>query len=115
MSLEELILRHALGQSVDAIARGERASGAMMIPIPAAGVLLCGRRARGGAAVPGIEEVTISAHVGQRLVPLPEGSRYLGFVFARADSPARAEAALREAHGLLEFRIVGSEPMALDL
>ena len=107
ISLEELILRHALGQSVDGIARGERASGVMMIPIPAAGVLESVAGLEDARAVPGIEQVTISAHVGQRLVPLPEGARYLGFVFSRADSPERAEAALREAHGRLEFRIVG--------
>ena len=55
--------------------------------------------------MPGIEEVTISAHVGQELVPLPEGSRYLGFIFARADSPEAVEAALREAHRRLEFDV----------
>jgi hypothetical protein len=55
--------------------------------------------------VPGIEEATISAHPGQRLVPLPEGSRYLGFVFSRAETPAEAEAALRQAQRRLEFRI----------
>ena len=50
-------------------------------------------------AVEGIEEVTISAHLGERLVPWPEGSRYLGFIFARgADARREAEAALREAH-----------------
>ena len=53
----------------------------------------------------GIEDVAISAHLGQRLVPLPEGSRYLGFIFARADSPQAVEAALRESHSKLEFAI----------
>ncbi len=106
MSLEELILRHALGQSVGGIAGGDRASGVMMVPIPAAGVLASVAGLEEARAVPGVEQVTISAHVGQRLVPLPEGSRYLGFVFSRADSPERAEAALREAHARLEFRIV---------
>jgi hypothetical protein len=55
--------------------------------------------------VPGIVEITISAHPGQTLVPLPEGSRYLGFLFARANRPEEVEAALRRAHGLLRFRI----------
>jgi hypothetical protein len=57
------------------------------------------------SAVPGIVEVTITAHPGQALVPLPEGARYLGFVFARAAEPAAVEAALREAHRRLAFRI----------
>jgi hypothetical protein len=56
-------------------------------------------------AVPGIEDVAITAHRGQELVPLPEGSRYLGFIFARGDRPEQAEAALREAHRRLEFEI----------
>jgi hypothetical protein len=55
--------------------------------------------------VSGVEDVTISAHLGQRLTPLPEGSRYLGFIFARAESPEAVEAALRESHAQLEFVI----------
>jgi hypothetical protein len=39
------------------------------------------------------------------LVPLPEGSSYLGFIFARGASPARVEAALREAHRRVELEI----------
>jgi hypothetical protein len=55
--------------------------------------------------VPGIEEVIVTAKAGQLLIPLPEGSSYLGFIFARAGSPAEVEAALREAHGELRFEI----------
>ena len=77
----------------------------MMIPIPGAGILRGGPGSRRGARSSGIEEVTISSHVGSRLVPLPEGDRYLGFIFSRAATPERAEAALREAHARLEFRI----------
>jgi hypothetical protein len=50
-------------------------------------------------------EVIITAKQGQKLVPLPEGSSYLGFIFARADSPAEVERRLREAHQRLKFRI----------
>jgi L-amino acid ligase C-terminal domain 2 len=56
-------------------------------------------------AVPAIEDVTISMHKGQEVVPLPEGSRYLGFIFSRAETPQEAEAALREAHSHLRFVI----------
>jgi hypothetical protein len=56
-------------------------------------------------AVPLVEDVVISMHKGQEIVPLPEGSRYLGFIFSRAASPAEAEAALREAHRHLQFVI----------
>ena len=44
-------------------------------------------------------------HTGQRIVPLPEGSQYLGFIFSRAATPAEAEASLRRAHALLDFII----------
>jgi biotin carboxylase len=104
MSLEELILRHALGLGVPA-AGLEGAAGVMMIPIPRAGVLEEVLGVAEARAVPAIEDVTISAHAGSTLVPLPEGDRYLGFIFSRAATPERAEAALREAHARLEFRI----------
>jgi hypothetical protein len=111
-SLEELILMHALGRDVDSIVREPRASGVMMIPIPKAGIL----RAVGGIedalGVRDIEDVRITIPLGQVVVPLPEGSRYLGFVFARAQSPARVEAALREAHQRLKFEIEPSPARA---
>lgn len=103
MSLEELILRHALRREMPEPERERRAAGVMMIPIPRAGVLEEVRGLPEARAVPDIEDVTISAHIGQTLVPLPEGSRYPGFIFSRAATPERAEAALREAQALLEF------------
>lgn len=105
MSLEELILRHALGHVPLEPQREGRAAGVMMIPIPRAGKLEEVGGLEEARRVPGIDEVTISAHPGQQLVPLPEGSRYLGFIFSRAKSPERAEEALRAAHRLLEFRV----------
>jgi len=72
-----------------------------MIPIPQAGIL---RRVEGVLAaqrVPYIEEVVIDVREGYELVPLPEGASYLGFIFARAPTPAEAEAALRAAHACL--------------
>jgi biotin carboxylase len=105
ISLEELVLRHALGEDVAAMERDDRAAAVMMIPIPKAGVLEAVSGLEQARAVPDIEEVTISAHIGQTLVPLPEGSRYLGFIFSRAATPERAEAAVREAHAALEFAV----------
>jgi biotin carboxylase len=105
MTLEEIILRHALGWSIASLTRERRPAGVMMIPIPRAGCLTAVRGTAAAAAVAGIEEVTITAHVGQQLVPLPEGWQYLGFVFARADTPDRVEAALRDAHARLTFEI----------
>jgi formate-dependent phosphoribosylglycinamide formyltransferase (GAR transformylase) len=105
--LEELILRHALGLPIETLEREARPAGVMMIPIPRAGRLaeVGGLAAAQGLA--GIEEITITIPLGQTVVPLPEGNRYLGFIFARAESPEAVEAALREAHRRLEFVIEG--------
>lgn len=99
-SLEELVLCHALGVSVK---KPEMAGGCgiLMIPIPMAGVL---RRVEGvaaAAATPFIQDVVIQVREGYELVPLPEGSSYLGFVFAVAPDAERAEQALRDAHARL--------------
>ncbi|MFQ5700440.1 MAG: ATP-grasp domain-containing protein [Acidobacteriota bacterium] len=104
-TLEEILIRHALGLPVASHELYGGASGVMMIPVPYAGVL---RGVSGRAAareVAGIEDLLITAVVGGRLVPLPEGSRYLGFIFARAERPDEVEAALREAHRRLVFDI----------
>ncbi|MDQ5858648.1 MAG: ATP-grasp domain-containing protein [Acidobacteriota bacterium] len=105
LSLEEVILRHALGARDETVRREPGAAGVLMVPIPAAGRLEAVRGLEEAHAVADVVDVVISAHLGQRLVPLPEGSRYLGFVFSRASSPERAEAALREAHSKLVFEI----------
>ena len=105
MTLEEIILRHALGWPIATLTRERRSAGVMMLPIPRAGRLKSVRGTEAAAAVAGIEEVAITAHPGQELVPLPEGWQYLGFVFARADTPEAVEAALRDAHARLTFEI----------
>jgi biotin carboxylase len=111
MSLEELILRQACGLEVASLNREQRAGGVMMLPIPAAGLL---RRVSGiteAEAVPGIEEVQITARLHYPIVPLPEGDSYLGFIFARAATPDAVEAALREAHRRLRFEIEPEIPL----
>jgi biotin carboxylase len=105
LSLEELILRHALGLPTSGEERERLAAGVMMIPIPKGGVLEEVRGFEAARAIPGVADVTISAASGQPIVPLPEGDRYLGFIFSRAATADRAEAALREAHARLEFVI----------
>jgi biotin carboxylase len=107
LTLEELVVRHALGEDVAGRAREGRASGVMMIPIPARepGVLRAVSGVEEARAVAGVEEVVISMRVGETVVPLPEGASYLGFIFARADAPAAVEDALRAAHARLDFRI----------
>jgi biotin carboxylase len=105
MTLEEIILRHALGWPIASLERERRAAGVMMIPIPRGGRLDGVQGLEDARAVPHVEDVVISAHVGQTLVPLPEGWQYLGFIFARGDDPATVEDALRRAHGRLRFEI----------
>ncbi|MGH7276737.1 MAG: ATP-grasp domain-containing protein [Candidatus Rokuibacteriota bacterium] len=105
MSLEELILRQALGWPIASLKRERRAAGVMMLPIPRAGRLRAVRGQEGALAVPGVEEVAITAYPGQELVPLPEGWQYLGFVFARADTPEAVERALRDAHARLDVDV----------
>lgn len=105
MPLEELILRHALGEDVSHIRREEQPAGVMMIPIPKAGVYEDVEGVEQAKAVPGVEDVVITAKQGQHLVKLPEGASYLGFIFSRAASAAEVESALRRAHGDLRLRI----------
>jgi hypothetical protein len=105
LSLEELILCHALGRPLESLERERRAAGVMMIPIPRAGRLASVHGTAEVAAVEGIDEVVITMHPGQDVVPLPEGWQYLGFIFARAETPAAVERALRQAHALLRFDI----------
>ena len=105
MPLEELILRHALGEEVTPARLRSGASGVMMIPIPKGGIYESVDGLEEAQAVCGIEDVIVTAKEGQQLVPLPEGASYLGFIFARAVTPAEVEAALRQSHAKLRFQI----------
>ncbi len=109
--LEELILRHAAGEDVSAIAMPADAAGVMMIPIPSEGVYVGVDGVEAAREQPGIEDLIITAKQGQKLVPLPEGNSYLGFIFARGDWPQRVEEALRAAHQSLRFEIATALPV----
>jgi biotin carboxylase len=105
LSLEELIIRHALGLALDGLERERGASGVMMLPIQVAGVLeeVAGlERAR---AVDGIVGLEVTIAPGRPVVPLPEGDRYLGFIFARGATPESVEASLRRAYAQLDVRV----------
>jgi biotin carboxylase len=103
LSLEDVILRHALGMPIADLRRDQSAAGVMMIPIPRSGILKEIEGLDEARRVEGIVEATISARRGRPVVALPEGSSYLGFLFSRAGAPAEAEAALREAHRRLNI------------
>ena len=101
---EEIVLRHAVGEDVSGIAIDPTPAGVMMIPIGSGGVYQGCAGEEDARAVEGIEDLIVTAKEGQRMVPLPEGSSYLGFLFARAATPALAEEALRAAHSKLRFQ-----------
>jgi len=105
MCLEELILRHAIGNEIASIERDKHAAGVMMIPIPSAGILKAVHGVEEAQKVPLITGVEITAKLNYPLVPLPEGASYLGFIFARGETPAEVEDAIRTAHKLLKFEI----------
>ena len=107
-ALEELVLRQALRMDTGALAGVGGAAGVLMLPIPQAGVLRSVEGVDAARAVPLIEDVAITVRPGERLVPLPEGSSYPGFVFARGDDPAAVEAALREAGRHIRFAVAPS-------
>jgi hypothetical protein len=90
---------------VGSVEREAQAAGVMMIPIPRAGILREVIGVDSAKAVADIEDVIITAHVTQEILPPPEGASYLGFIFSGAATPNRVEAALREAHSMLEFVI----------
>ena len=107
MGLEELVLLQALGKPVDVPAL-KNSVGVLMIPIPAQGLL---RRVEGiheAKKVAYITDLGISVREGYELVPLPEGSSYLGFIFAKAPTAELVEGALRKAFECLNIRITPS-------
>jgi|KBSMisStandDraft_5_1062788.scaffolds.fasta_scaffold01564_7 hypothetical protein len=110
-ALEEVLLRHALGDDPSPYRRERGASGVMMIPIPQRGILRGVTGIEAAREVAGVEEIHITAKPDQLLVPLPEGASYLGFVFARAGRADTVEGALREAHARLVFAIDPEVPV----
>ncbi len=109
--LEELLVRHALRMQGSDLDREDDASGVMMIPVPESGVLESVEGEETARATPGIEDVQITARLHDFIAAWPEGSSYLGFIFARGTSPAEVESALRLAHSHLKFKIVPRLPV----
>ena len=109
--LEEVLLRHCAGEDV----RGERlldqGSAVMMIPIPRAGIYRGVSGVEEALRVPGVTGVEITASPGQEMQPLPEGSSYLGFIFARARTRAAAEESVRRANASLTFELASTLPV----
>jgi biotin carboxylase len=104
ISLEELLLRHALGLEGSDVGREEAASGVMMIPVPRSGIFEGVGGIEDAEKISSVTEIRITARLRDYVAAWPEGASYLGFIFARGDSPAEVESALRAAHTELRFR-----------
>ena len=104
-SLEEVLLRHALGEDVSHFSRERAASGVMMIPIPRRGIYKGVEGEHDARSVPDVVDLRITAKPDTNVTPLPEGKSYLGFIFAHATTPLAVEQALRAAHAKLRFHI----------
>ena len=109
--LEELIIRLAMGEDVDAIRREEAASGVMMIPVPQEGIFERVEGVEEAGKVPGVEDIVITARPNEKLVSRPGGTSYPGFIFARGASPEFVEQALRSVHQKLRFVISPALPV----
>ena len=110
-TLEELLVLHAIGAMPAQLAPASAASGVMMIAVPRAGVFESVSGTESARAIPGIDDVVITAKPGERLVPLPEGASYPGFLFASGPDARFVEEALRRAHGELRFDVLGALPV----
>jgi biotin carboxylase len=111
VSLEEMIIRQAFGLGINHLERQSEARGVMMIPIPQAGLLKGISGCQEAEAVEYIESVEITARINNRLIPLPEGDSYLGFIFAAGPAPDLVEAALRAAHERISLDIIPELPL----
>jgi biotin carboxylase len=106
VSLEEVVIAHALGRVPGSLERGGSAvTGVAMLPVPEPGVLRAIAGVERARARPGVSDVVITARVGDTVVPLPEGHTYMGFVFATGDSAHEVTATLRQAAAAIRFRI----------
>src|SRR5271168_949940 len=111
IGLEDLLLRHALGLQGDDWPREQAASGVMMIPVPQSGILETIEGQDAARSVAGIIALEITARLHDYIAAWPEGSSYLGFLFARGNSAAEVEAAIRTAHAKLNFKITTRLPV----
>jgi biotin carboxylase len=109
--LEELLVRHALGMPGTELEREDGASGVFMIPVPKSGVLEKVDGEAEARAIPGVDDLQITARLHDFIAAWPEGSTYLGFLFASGKSPVEVEAALRNAHAKLSFEIAERLPV----
>lgn len=105
VTLEELVIQAALGESPSDFELEPMPSGVMMLPVPRTGRLrgVTGREL--ALAVPGVTGLELTATPGTELLAPPRGDRYLGFLFARGDTQEAVIDSLRRAHSRLSIAI----------
>ncbi len=108
VSLEEVVVRHALGLSLPAPPWRAAATGVLMLPVDETGKVEAVRGIDAAQAVEGVTDVVITVGAGEEVVALPAGDRYIGFVFARAETADEAEAVLRSAWAEIEVEVTAS-------
>jgi hypothetical protein len=111
IGLEELLLRHALELPGCDSPREGVASGVLMIPVPKSGMLEGVTGEEAARSTPGVTELIITARLHDYIAAWPEGSSYLGFLFARGSAPEEVELAIRRAHEKLAFTITPRLPI----
>ncbi len=111
IGLEELLLRHALELPGRDAPREAAASGVMMILVPTGGILEQVDGEDEARGVAGVTHLEITARLHDYVAAWPEGSSYLGFLFARGKTPSEVEASLREAHTKLNFKLTSRLPV----
>ncbi len=109
--LEELLVRHAMELPGADWPRESQASGVMMIPVPCSGIFAGVEGEEAARAVPGVKELHITARQHDYIAGWPEGSSYLGFLFARGGNPGDVEAALRAAQSNVKFEMTPRGPV----
>jgi len=108
LTLEEVVILHATGNMPAGLTLSPPAAGVMMIPVPQAGLYESVTGMEEALRTPGVDDIVITAKTGQKLLPLPEGASYTGFIFAGGDDAAFVENALRTAHSRLTFEMLAS-------
>ncbi|HEV8385186.1 MAG TPA: ATP-grasp domain-containing protein [Candidatus Acidoferrales bacterium] len=109
--LEELLVRHVLGLPGSDLPREKEASGVMMVPVPRSGILEKVEGEAAAASAAGVTEIQITARLHDYIAAWPEGSSYLGFIFARGNEPEEVVAALQQAHAKLNFTLTERLPV----
>ena len=100
--LEELVILGLCDRLPPASGQTD-AAGVLMIPITEAGILHRVEGLTDALQTPWVRDVEIHIAPGYELRPLPEGSSYLGFIFAQGPDPETTYRALRAAHARLRF------------